>query len=72
MHKERARTFHGTTREVWTYVYDGRIIWGATGTIIHRMMAVLDGRLIQRADQDASARSAGRNLSPTIYPFSRA
>lgn len=41
-HKE-SRTFDGRTREVWTYVYDGRIIWGATGTIIHRMMAVLNG-----------------------------
>ena len=41
-HKE-IRTFDGRSREVWTYVYDGRIIWGATGTIIHRMMAVLNG-----------------------------
>jgi 8-oxo-dGTP pyrophosphatase MutT (NUDIX family) len=37
------RTVGSTTREVWTYVYDGRIIWGATGTIIHRMMTVLNG-----------------------------
>jgi 8-oxo-dGTP pyrophosphatase MutT (NUDIX family) len=41
-HKE-SRTFNGMTREVWSYVYDGRVIWGATGTIIRRMMAVLNG-----------------------------
>jgi 8-oxo-dGTP pyrophosphatase MutT (NUDIX family) len=38
------RTVGSTTREVWTYVYGGRVIWGATGTIIHRMMAVLNGQ----------------------------
>lgn len=41
--RRESRTFNGVTREVWTYVYAGRIIWGATGTIIHRMMAVLNG-----------------------------
>lgn len=38
------RVFRGVTREVWTYRYAGRIIWGATGTIIHRFMDTLLSR----------------------------
>jgi hypothetical protein len=41
--QKETRTFNGMTREVWRYDFDGRVIWGATGTIIHNMMAVLDG-----------------------------
>ncbi len=38
------RVFRGVTREVWTYRYEGRVIWGATGTIIHRFMDTLLSR----------------------------
>jgi 8-oxo-dGTP pyrophosphatase MutT (NUDIX family) len=35
------RNVRGAVREVWTYRYGGHVIWGATGTIIHRFMAIL-------------------------------
>ena len=35
------RSFRGEAREVWTYRYGGHVIWGATGTIIHRFMDIL-------------------------------
>ena len=38
------RTFRGVSRDVWTYRYEDRVIWGATGTIIHRFMDTLLGR----------------------------
>lgn len=35
------RSIRGAVREVWTYRYGGHVIWGATGTIIHRFMDIL-------------------------------
>jgi len=35
------RQVGGTQREIWTYRYNGRVIWGATAAVIRRMMAVL-------------------------------
>jgi 8-oxo-dGTP pyrophosphatase MutT (NUDIX family) len=38
------RIFRGVTREIWSYRFGDRVIWGATGTIIHRFMETLRGR----------------------------
>ena len=35
------RSVRGAPREIWTYQYGDYVIWGATGTIIHRFMAIL-------------------------------
>ncbi len=35
------RTVRGEVREIWTYRYGPYVIWGATGTIIHRFMDIL-------------------------------
>lgn len=35
------RVFRGVSREVWSYRFGDRIIWGATGTIIHRFMETI-------------------------------
>lgn len=35
------RTVRGAPREIWTYQYGTYVIWGATGTIMHRFMAIL-------------------------------
>jgi 8-oxo-dGTP pyrophosphatase MutT (NUDIX family) len=39
--EKEQRSFRGAVREVWTYRYGGHVIWGATGTIIHRFMDIL-------------------------------
>lgn len=35
------RIVRGEHRQIWTYRYGDRVIWGATGTIIHRFMDIL-------------------------------
>ena len=37
------RVFHGVPRKIWSYNFDDRVIWGATGTIIHRFMDTVLG-----------------------------
>jgi 8-oxo-dGTP pyrophosphatase MutT (NUDIX family) len=37
------RAFRGVSREVWSYRFGDRVIWGATGTVIHRFMETLRG-----------------------------
>jgi 8-oxo-dGTP pyrophosphatase MutT (NUDIX family) len=37
------RVFRGEPREIWSYNFEDRVIWGATGTIIHRFVDTLLG-----------------------------
>ena len=54
------RTVNGRQRELWKYQYGGHLIWGATAMIIRSLLRELE------AGYDASANSAGTNLSPTL------